>query len=97
MLKALKEAGKSVEDFGNLRVSVSVPNTSDFDNDKVLEYVKSKGLIDRVTTPSLDEGKLMEAIENDVIDLEDLKLHAWVESTGSPRVSIKRIDKDESQ
>lgn len=95
VIKALEDVGKTAEDLGNFRVSMSIPDTSKFDNDKVLDYVRTKGLFDKVVTQVLDETKLVELVEKEEIDLEDLKKFAWMESTGSPRVTVKRLDKNE--
>lgn len=95
VLEAMDKSGRDKEDFGEYRISVSTPNNSKFDEDKVLEYADKIGILDKIVKPSLDEAKLMNVIESNEIDLEELKKFAWVESTGSPRVSIKKMVKDE--
>lgn len=93
--KVLEKMGKSKTDVGNIRVSVSVPDTSHFDMDKVLDYIQSTELsedtIDAVTKIVVDEEGLMKAIEEGLIDADELKAHAWVESEGTPRLTVKKI------
>lgn len=95
VIKEMNEAGKDKEDFGDLRVSVNIPNDSKFDIEKVLEYAEKWGFKDKIVKPVLDESKLMEMIESEEIDLAGLQEYAWIESTGSPRVTIKKLDRDE--
>ena len=98
--KAMDEIGKSKADVNNYRVSVSVPDTSKFDMDKVLEYLQSADLpddvIEDVTVLGVNEEALMKAIEDGIIDVEELKSVAWVASKGSPRLVIKKISGGDS-
>ena len=94
VIEAFKVAGKSKGDFGNIRVSVTVPDASKFDVEKVLEYVESKGLLGKVVTPTLDETKLEKLVEIGEIDLTELKKYAWIESKGSPRVTLDKLNTD---
>lgn len=93
VLKAMQEVNKTAENFDDYQISISIPDTSNFNTDKVLDYARSKGVYDKIVTHRLDEAKLIEMIENEEIDLEELKEFAWVESTGSPRLTIKRLEK----
>lgn len=91
IVNELKELGRDVVDFGNIRVSVTIPDTSKFDKEKVLEFAEKNGFKDRVIKEELDEDKLVQLIESGEVDLEELKEYAWVESTGSPRVTLKEL------
>ena len=93
IVNELKELGRDVVDFGNIRVSVTIPDTSKFDKEKVLEFAEKNGFKDRVIREELDEDKLVQLIESGEVDLEELKEYAWVESTGSPRVTLKELDR----
>jgi hypothetical protein len=82
---------KTKEDIGSYRVEVTVPNTSKFDEEKVLEYLKEFPEVYAYSTKiSLDEEKLEEVIEKGDIDLEEIKKRAWIEQTGSPRLVVKK-------
>ena len=91
IVNELQELGRDVVDFGNIRVSVTIPDTSKFDKEKVLEFAEKNGFKDRVIREELDEDKLVQLIESGEVDLEELKEYAWVESTGSPRVTLKEL------
>lgn len=89
--KAMNAQGKSKEDFEDIRVSITVPDASNFDNDKIMEFLKIKGLDMRGTKRVVDEEKLEELIELGEIDLDELKEHAWVEKKGAPRMTVKKV------
>lgn len=91
IINELEKLGKDVVDFGNIRVSMSIPDTSKFDSEKVLEFLEMKGLKDRAIKEELDEEKLMDLINDGLIDVEELKEYAWVESKGSPRIILKEL------
>lgn len=91
IINELEKLGKDVVDFGNIRVSMSIPDTSKFDSEKVLEFLEMKGLKDRAIKEELDEEKLMDLINDELIDVEELKEYAWVESKGSPRIILKEL------
>lgn len=91
IVNELKKLGRDVVDFGNIRVSVTIPDTSKFDKEKVLEFAEKNGFKDKVIKEELDEDKLVQLIESGEVDLEELKEYAWVESTGSPRVTLKEL------
>lgn len=93
IVEELKKQNKDIVDYGNIRVSVIVPNTSNFDKKKVMEFVEMRGIKSEVTKEELDEDRLVLLIEQGVIDVEELKEYAWVESTGTPRVIIKELDR----
>lgn len=93
IVNELKELGRDVVDFGNIRVSVTIPDTSKFDKEKVLEFAEKNGFKDRIIREELDEDKLVQLIESGEVDLEELKEYAWVESTGSPRVILKELNR----
>lgn len=87
LLKLKKEKA----DFGDYRASYTVPDTSKFDEEKVLEFALGHGIHEMVTKQVLDEDALMVMIEQGLIDFEQLKEFAWVEAKGSPRVTIKKV------
>lgn len=91
IINELEKLGKDVVDFGNIRVSMSIPDTSKFDSEKVLEFLEMKGLKDRAIKEELDEEKLMDLINDGLIDVEELKEYAWVESKGSPRIILREL------
>lgn len=97
---AMEKQGKSKTVVGNIKVSISVPDTSHFDMDKVLEYLQNgnvpSAVFERVTKTVVDEDALTAAVEEGIINLEELKAHAWVESHGTPRLTVSIIgDKSE--
>ena len=91
IVNELEKLGRDVVDFGNIRVSVTIPDTSKFDKEKVLEFAEKNGFKDRIIREELDEDKLVQLIESGEVDLEELKEYAWIESTGSPRVTLKEL------
>lgn len=91
IINELKKLEKDVVDYGNIRVLMTIPNTSKFDKEKVLEFAEKKGFKDKVIKEELDEDKLVQLIEEGLIDIEELKEYAWIESTGSPRVTLKEL------
>jgi len=95
VIKELKRLKKNKVDYGNIRVSMTIPDTSKFDKDKVLKYAEIKGLKPKIVKEELDEDKLMQLIEEKLIDIKELKNYAWVESTGSPRITLKEIKKND--
>lgn len=93
IIAELNKIGKDKVDYGNIRVSMTVPNTSKFNKEKVLEFADIKGIRDKVIKEELDEDKLMQLIENEEVSVEELKEYAWIESKGSPRITLKELDK----
>lgn len=93
IIAELNKLGKDRVDYGNIRVSITVPNTSKFDKEKVLEFADIKGIRAKVIKEELDEDKLMQLIENEEVSVEELKEYAWIESKGSPRITLKELDK----
>lgn len=91
IINELKKLKKDVIDYGNIRVSMTISDTSKFDKEKVLEFVEKKGLKSRVVKEELDEDKLVQLIEEGSIDIVELRDHAWIESTGSPRITVKEL------
>lgn len=91
IISELTKLERDVMDYGDIRVSMTIPNTSKFDKERVLEFAERRGIKSRVTKEELDEDKLMQLIEEGLIDVEELKEHAWVESTGSPRITLKEL------
>ena len=90
-------AEKDKKDVGAYRIAVSIPDESKFDEDKVLVYLSNRLSEDELglaTKVALDEEGLENLIENGVVDLEDLKAYAWVESKGSPRLRITETKKE---
>lgn len=96
---ALKDTPKSV--FGDLIVTVSTPNTSKFNPDKLMEYLETKikpvneELYNGCTKRVVDEDALATYIESAQIDIDDLKAHAWEESIGTPRITISRRKRED--
>jgi len=93
IIAELNKLGKDRVDYGNIRVSITVPDTSKFDKEKVLEFADIKGIRAKVIKEELDEDKLMQLIENGEVSVEELKEYAWIESKGSPRITLKELDK----
>lgn len=93
VIEELQKLNKNKVDYGDFRVSMTIPDTSKFDEEKILRFTESKGYKDKVVKEVLDEDKLMELLEKDLISIEDLKEHAWIESTGSPRITVKKLNK----
>lgn len=91
VIKALKRIGREKVDVGSFRVSVIEPDNSKFDEEKVLEFLKTKGLYEQATKRVLDDDALGVLIDKGVIDVEELKEAAWVEAKGHPRVTIKLL------
>jgi len=91
IINELNRLGKDIVDFGNIRVTMTIPNTSKFDSEKVLEFLEKKGLKQRAVKEELDEDKLMQLIDEGLVDIDELKEYAWVESFGSPRVTLKEM------
>lgn len=98
----LADHGKDKMDFGNVRVTVSVPDTSKFDLDKVLEWAMRTDCpggnyrwSELITKQVIDEDKLARYIESGDINIEEIKAAAWVESKGSPRLVVSAIRKAE--
>jgi hypothetical protein len=89
---AMAELAKDKADFGLYRVSISTPDESRFDMEKVLEFLANdvpEGVFSECTKVVVDEDALMKRIEDGTIDLDILKAAAWIEKTGTPRLSIK--------
>lgn len=91
IIRTMNDLGKSKSDFGDMRVSVTIPDNSKFDDDKVLEFLVNHDLDEIATKRVVDEEALAQLIEDETVDLEELKDSAWVESQGTPRLSIKRL------
>lgn len=89
--------GRDKADFDGIRVTVSIPNTSKFDLDKIYNYLNSysPALLKECTKQVIDEDKLSQLIENGAIDLTELQEVAWVESVGTPRITLKQVDSDD--
>jgi hypothetical protein len=95
--KALDLLNRDKLDVGSLRVTVAVPDTSHFDEDKVLEYIKD--VLDPLdyyacTRTVLSENEFEILIKNGKIDVDKLKKVAWVESKGTPRLVINKVKSD---
>jgi hypothetical protein len=81
-------------DFGNVRASIVVPDTSKFDQKKLVAFLVDRGshsILEETTTITVNEEKLGEAVESGEIDLDLMKAAAWVESTGTPRLTVKKV------
>ncbi|MGA4519241.1 hypothetical protein ACPA0F_18445 [Solibacillus silvestris] len=95
IFNGMRQLGKNKADFGQVRVSYSVPDQSHFDEEKVLAYALEKGLFEMVTKPALDEQALIRMIEQGLIDFDELKEVAWVEKFGTERITVKKVNVDE--
>lgn len=97
--EALKDTPKSM--FGDLVVSLSTPNTSKFNNDKLMEYLEEKikpsnvEVYNMCTKRVVNEYSLAECIERNLIDIDELRDYAWEESVGTPRLTISRRRKND--
>lgn len=91
VISEMERLGKDKALFDDVKVSISIPDNSRFDDEKVLEFLEAKGLTDKATKRVVDEDKLSALIESGEIDLEELKEVAWVVSTGSPRLTITKV------
>lgn len=97
ILEVMRKIGKDKADIGDYRVSITIPDTSGFDKEKVLQFLEKRGLLDETTDRVPNEEKIQEAIAQGLFTLEDLKEAAWVTATGSPRINIiKRSNQDEN-
>lgn len=93
IIEELNKLGVNKKDYGSFRVKMSVPDTSKFDEEKILNFLESKDLKHRAIKEVLDEEKLSQLIDNDIINLKELQEVAWIESKGSPRISVERLSK----
>lgn len=94
LVNAMQELGKQKSDFGDIRVTVSTPDESRFDMEKILEFLANdvpEAIFDRCTKVVVDEDALMAAIEEGSIDLGLLKEFAWIERKGTPRIMVKKL------
>lgn len=92
--RILEENNRDKMDFGSYRASVVVPNTSKFDNEKLITFLYKGGnhnVLEEVTQVTVNEEKLEQSIASGDIDMELLKEAAWVESSGTPRLTIKKV------
>lgn len=80
--------GAPKDEVGDYVVTVSTPNESKFDEDKLVDYLSSNGFTEALTH-KVDEEALATCIAEGKIDIEDLKKAAWIEKKGTPRLSIK--------
>lgn len=94
VFESMKKLGKEKADFGDLRVSYTVPDQSYFDEEKVLEFAENKGFYDSITKTVLNEDALVSMIEQGLIDMDELKEYAWVEKFGNERILMKKVIKE---
>lgn len=95
VLGILEKMGKEKHDFGEVRASYTTPDTSKFDNDKIMEFLVEKGMDEMGTKRVVDEDAIANLIEQGLIDLDELKEYAWVESKGTPRLTVKKAKKSD--
>jgi len=93
IMQELERLGKQANDWGDFRVSYVEPDNSTFDMEKVLDYVLEFHPDLGLTKLVVDEEKLTAAIEEEKVDLESLKVVAWKEQKGSPRLTVKKMKK----
>lgn len=84
---------KNKEDVDDLRVSISIPDTSHFDNEKLLKYLllNYPNLKEHYISYKIDEDGLEYLIKEGHVDVEELRENAWVVSKGSPRLIVKKL------
>lgn len=89
---AMVDLGKDKYDTNGYRVSISTPDKSEFDKEKLLNYLLDnyKQFIAVFTKPELDEEGLATLIDMGEVDLEELKKVAWVDKKGSPTLRISK-------
>lgn len=90
----LEKYGKNKMDFGDLRVSVVVPDASKFDENKVVDFC-IKNNLESCLKYTVNEEALGQAIESNTLDVDALKEFAWIEAKGSPRLNIKKLVEEE--
>lgn len=93
VLAIMEKLGKKKSDFGDVRVSIVVPDASKFNEDRVLAYLTTKGLVSQAIKSVLDEEKLMGIIETGLVDLDELRAAAWEEKSGTPRLTVGKVKK----
>jgi len=88
--KALANTPKSL--IGDYAVTISVPDTGKFIEDKVIEYLikNHPGILENCMKTILDEEKLTGYIESGTVDIRNLKEYAWENAKGSPRLLIAK-------
>lgn len=94
IVHAMEELGKQKSDFGDIRITVSTPDESKFDTEKILVFLANdvpRDVFDRCTSVVVNEEALMECIHEGTIDLDALKAIAWVEKAGTPRIMVKKL------
>lgn len=94
--KSLLSSGLNKAKFGNVVVSITTPNTSKFDMDKVLEFMYDRypDFVDNVTKRVVDDSKLEELVLSGKVDKDALVDFAFVESKGTPRATYKYVGDD---
>lgn len=93
--EALENKPKSV--IGKYVVTISIPDNSKFNEDKVISFLKENApanIFERCTKPALNEEELMACINEGLIDVEQLKNAAWEEIKGTPRLTITKKKDD---
>ncbi len=98
IVEAFSEANINKKDFNDIRVSISVPNESKFDPDKLCTYLQTKFTFNEFLTMvqfKPNEEKVVELINEGRIDLDDVKTHCWIEKMGSPRLTVKKLKKSD--
>jgi hypothetical protein len=94
--KALADTPKSL--IGDYAVIISVPDMSNFNRDKTLEYLEKNhsDILKNCTVAVLDEEVLSQYIEDGTVDIKALKEYAWEETQGSPRLLITKKEEQEN-
>ncbi|WP_145052648.1 hypothetical protein [Paenibacillus xylanexedens] len=95
IVSTMNALGKEKKDFGNLRVSIVTPDESKFDNEKIIAFIQENhpGLADWLIEqkPVINEARLEEAIMTELLCSDALHEVAWIEKTGTPRVTVKAL------
>jgi hypothetical protein len=90
--EALSDTPKSV--IGNYVVTVTVPDNSKFNEEKLMSYLTEKvlpvnGAAFKISTKlAIDEEGFTECVEKGLINMDEVKEFAWEEIKGSPRLTI---------
>jgi hypothetical protein len=93
---ALADTPKSM--IGEYVVTISVPDKSNFNEDKVLDYLQRShpDIFNGCTITVLDEEALSGYIETGIVDITALKEFAWEDAKGSPRLLITKRKEQEN-
>lgn len=92
ILERLEAYHTQAKDFGHFRAKYSTSNLSHFDDDKLEDFLRSKGLFDVASKQVVDEDKVASLIEAGKLDVEEVKKAAWVEKFSAPKLAVKDLE-----